>query len=207
MEPVGFVEDLLSNGPKGRWPLTIIAVQTLHWNWNINLNWTKKIKTSPFRNTTHILVLVAWIFYIWGKGKTIHVQFCLSVLEENGSKVWKRRQGRKWKRVKENDNIEQKNEKDCTVYLCFLKWKRGKSYRWGPSPELPFEVWVGAIIWVKVLTAKRRLWEARSHMNHFSCLSSSLHSLLIEFQRRLCLWLTLKVKLCLTAMTETHSTG
>lgn len=34
------------------------------------------------------------------------------------------RQGRKWKRVKVNDNIEQKNKKDCTVYLCLLYWSQ-----------------------------------------------------------------------------------
>lgn len=43
------------------------------------------------------------------------VGVCLRKMEAN-----RERQGRKWKLVKEKDNIEQKNKKDCTVYLCFL---------------------------------------------------------------------------------------
>lgn len=61
------------------------------------------------------------------------------------------------------------------------------------SPGLP-----NTVIWVKVLTGEKGLWEVHSHINHFSCLQSSLCSLQIEFQSLLCVTLSLKVDLQLS---------
>lgn len=51
------------------------------------------------------------------KGKEKPCSFVGVCLRKMGAN--QERRGRKWKLVKENDNIEQRNKKDCTVYLCF----------------------------------------------------------------------------------------
>lgn len=56
----------------------------------------------------------------------------------------------------------------------------------------------GVLIWVKVQTAEKGLGEARLHMNHFSCLPSSLRSPLMEPQSLSCFLLTLKVNTQIT---------